>query len=50
MPVKRKNYNYVSTDAVVIITTTTEPEAQGILQDVVRRPLDFRLDTIEQVE
>jgi len=50
MPAKSKNYNYVSDNAVIIITAKTEPEAEGILKDIVKYPLNFRLEHVNVVE
>lgn len=46
----KKNYNYVSEHAVMIITAETEEEAETILNGIVKHPLCFRLDHIEPIE
>ena len=43
---KNKNYHYVSDNAVVIITTDSNSDAESILRDTVKVPLSLRLDNV----
>lgn len=46
---KDKNYHYVSDNAVVIITTDSESDAESILRDTVKEPSNFRLDNVVDI-